>query len=92
MAEYKKMGWTSKVSPDPGPVEGIDNLPNPIGINRKALRDAEERSEKTPMGGGPNNGDNPSIADSINFASGTDVRSYEQRGPSNPAAPGKPGA
>jgi len=94
--------WTSKVSPDPGPVEGVDNLPIPAGTNRKALRQAEEDSEATPGAMGvpmssdgysPScNGDNPNVSSKIDFANGTDQRNFEQRGPKSNPFPGKVGA
>jgi hypothetical protein len=92
--------WVSKVSPDPSPVEGVDNLPLPMGVNRKALRDAEESSEATPgamgnpipgIGDRDCNGDNPTIAGISAFANGKDVRSYGPS-PSAPPTPAKPGA
>lgn len=95
MMSKQQPKWTSKVSPDPSPVEGVDNLPIPAGTNRAAVRDAEQCSEATPgaMGnrGNEANGDNPSIPDVSGFATGKDVRSYGSSPSSNPT-PGKVGA
>jgi hypothetical protein len=95
--------WVSKVAPDPGPVGGVDNLPNPIGVDMKLLGEREAASEATPGAvGNPDtykgysrdcNGDNPKIADSIDFASGKDQRNRVGVGmANNPDAPGKVGA
>jgi hypothetical protein len=92
--------WVGKTAPDPSPVEGVDNLPLPMGVNRKAVRDAETASEGTPgamgvpmTGAGDRDcmGDNPKIADVAGFATGQDVRSYGSSPSSNPT-PDKPGA
>lgn len=93
--------WTSKVAPEPGPVDGVDNLPLPMGVNMEAMRDAERMSEMTPGAmGNPMtsaqyarecNGDNPSIADVSGFANGKDVRSFGSSPKSNPS-PAMPGA
>lgn len=61
--------WTSKAAPDPSPVEGVDNLPLPMGVNRWAVQQAERDSEATPAGmDAKANGDNPAVADKIDFA------------------------
>lgn len=84
----------SKVAPDPGPIEGIDNLPNPIGVNMTAVADAEKFPGHGAVSGEmsmkPNNGDNPSIADAP-FANGKDHRNHEGGSRSDPT-PAKPGA
>ncbi len=102
MSKRLPPNWTSKAAPPPGtasesPVEGVDNLPLPAGTNRWAVRLAEAASEAIGMDamgikGNEANGDNPKIADSIDFATGKDVREYAG-GPSGSAdAPGKVGA
>lgn len=88
--------WVSKQAPEPSPVEGVDVLPLPMGVNRQAVRDAEQRSEATPGAMGSDwsardvQGDNPSIKDT-GLNSGSDVRSYGSSPSSNPT-PGKVGA
>lgn len=97
--------WTSKQAPPPGadspsPVEGVDNLPLPMGVNRAAVRDAEQRSEATPGAmGNPMtsaqykrecNGDNPSIKDT-GLNSGSDRRVFNST-PSSDPSPAMPGA
>lgn len=90
--------WVSKAAPDSGMPDGVDNLPIPAGTIRSGVKQAESDSEATPGAMGQKNGsvdcdgDNPKIADSINFASGKDGRNFEG-GPSgsNPA-PGVIGA
>jgi hypothetical protein len=86
--------WTSMTAPDPSPVEGVDNLPLPMGVNRLAVRQAEQSSEATPAEMNPKaNGDNPSIADVSAFASGKDLRCFDGMGSkgANPT-PDMPGA
>jgi len=102
--------WVSKAAPamsqdegDEGnsPVEGVDVLPLPMGVNREAVQQAEQSSEATPgaMGnpmtstqyGRECNGDNPPIKDVGSFANGADVRSYGSS-PSSEPTPAKPGA
>jgi hypothetical protein len=84
----------SKVAPDPGPLPGIDNLPNPIGINMKAVAQAEEMPGHGAVSGEmsmkPNDGDNPSIGDAP-FANGKDHRAFPQTGGADPS-PAMPGA
>jgi len=89
--------WVSKAAPPPGqvspsPVEGVDNLPLPMGVNRWAVEQAEMASEATPgaMNPSKNDGDNPSIADT-GLQSGPDVRSFGSSPKSNPT-PAMPGA
>lgn len=88
--------WTSKVAAD-SPVDGIDPLPIPIGVNMTAVKKAEQASENVPGAMGQENGyakcdgDNPKIADSIAFANGKDVRSFGSSPKSNPT-PSMPGA
>lgn len=88
--------WISKVPTD-SPIEGIDPLPNPIGVNMTAVKSAEQTSESTPGAMGQKNGyrecdgDNPKIADTISFANGKDMRSFGSSPKSNPT-PSMPGA
>lgn len=92
--------WVSKQAPEPSPVEGVDVLPLPMGVNRKAVGQAEAASEATPGAMGVPmtssqydrtcNGDNPSIKDT-GLNSGSDVRSYGSS-PSSDPTPGKVGA
>src|SRR4029078_1671737 len=102
MADRKRPPrWQSKVAPHPGPVDGIDNLPIPIGVNMTAQKDAEQDSEATPGAlGNPMtsadyktecNGSNPKIADVSAFATGKDVRSFGAS-PKNDPTPSMPGA
>jgi hypothetical protein len=95
---------TSFVAPEPGPVDGVDNLPIPSGTNASAKRQREVESEATPGAmGNPMTykdytrdcqGDNPKIADGIDFATGKDVRSYDGAGSArgSDATPAMPGA
>jgi hypothetical protein len=104
---HKKLApkWVSMQAPPPGadspsPVEGVDNLPLPMGVNRQAVRQAEQDSEGTPGAmGNPMtsaqysrecNGDNPSIKDT-GLQSGADVRKFGSSPSSNPS-PAMPGA
>lgn len=90
--------WTSMVAPEPGPVEGVDNLPVPMGVNMGLKEKNEMESEATPGAMGVPmtsdgytaecNGDNPKIPDVSGFAMGKDMRSF---GASPSSAP-KPGA
>lgn len=78
----------------PSPIPGIDNLPNAIGINQSALKDANEFPGHGSLGVTntmkPNDGDQKDVA-MPTFANGTDVRSYRATGSSAPA-PSKVGA
>jgi len=90
----RKNPTTSKATP-PSPVEGVDRLPLPIGINMKALEQAEEMPghgaiSASSMSMKPNDGDNPSYGDAP-FANGTSDISHAG-GPSAAPAPGKVGA
>lgn len=91
MARKNPMG--SIAASDPGPVEGVDNLPLPIGVNRSGVKKADEASldvvERSPMS--PNNGGNRAPAADGHLDSGPDVRSYGSS-PSADPAPGKTGA
>lgn len=70
-----------------GVIDGVDPLPNAIGINHDALSEANAMPE---VDMSPNNGDNPTIADAP-FATGTDRRNHT--GGSNSApAPSRVGA
>lgn len=71
----------------PPPVDGVDNLPLPAGVNVGLKEKANEMPEVDMT---PNDGDNPKIG-SAPFANGKDVRSYGPS-PSSPPAPGKVGA
>lgn len=73
----------------PGPIDGIDALPNPIGVNQSLQADAAKMPEVIDMK--PNNGGNPVVPDVNAFASGKDVRCYGSSPTSNPT-PGKTGA
>jgi hypothetical protein len=84
----------SKVAPDPGPLPGIDNLPNPIGINMKAQAQAEEMPghgavSVSKMSMQTNDGDQKGAPDAP-FADGKDMREPDKRGGANPC-PAKPG-
>jgi len=85
---------TSKVAPDPGPLPGIDNLPNPIGINMKAQAQAEESPGHGAISGSmsmsPNDGDQKDVATPA-FATGKDNRNPDNRGGADPS-PAMPGA
>ena len=78
----------------PSPIPGIDNLPNAVGVNQSALKQANEFPShgalpyKTSMT--PNDGDQKDVATPA-FATGTDTRSYRKTGDS-PPAPAKVGA
>lgn len=96
MARNRKNPSTSRVAPDPGPIEGIDNLPNPIGVNMTAMKDAEKfpghgSVSASSMSMKTNNGDNPTIADAP-FANGKDRRHFEGGPSGTDATPAKPGA
>lgn len=84
---------TSRVAPDPGPLPGIDNLPNPIGVNMKAVAQAEEMPGHGAISGSmsmqPNDGDQKDVPDAP-FANGKDMREPDKRGGSNPT-PAMPG-
>ena len=92
--------WVSMAAPDPSPVEGVDNLPLPMGVNREAVQSAERESEATPGAMGVPmtsagysrecNGDNPS-APAGGLISGKDMRPTGPS-PSSDATPGMPGA
>jgi hypothetical protein len=88
-----KKGETSMVAPEPGPIDSIDNLPNPIGVNMTAVKQAEQFAKNVPNNlDKKNDGGNPSIADISAFASGKDGRNFGGAGSSNsdpsPAMPG----
>lgn len=83
----RKNPTMSKIAPDPGPIEGVDNLPMPMGVGMKSLASAEKMPEvnMTPNDGTQDNVPTPA------FANGMDCRHYSG-GPSSPSAPGKTGA
>jgi hypothetical protein len=89
--------WTSKVPTD-SPIDGIDPLPNPIGVNMTATRKAEQDSESIPGAMGQENGDvdcdgtNPKIADVSAFATGKDMRNRVSPGSKSDPTPAMPGA
>lgn len=94
MASQRKNPTMSKVAPDPGPLPGIDNLPNPIGVNMKAVEDAEAMPGHAalgvpPVSGATNDGDQKDVP-TPSFADGKDGRSFPKMGGSNPW-PAKPG-
>jgi hypothetical protein len=84
----------SKVAPDPGPLLGIDNLPNPIGVNMKAVAQAEEMPGHGAITGTvsmqKNDGDQKDVPDAP-FANGMDKRNPDNMGGADPT-PAKPGA
>ena len=89
--------WTSKVPVD-SPVEGIDPLPIPSGVNMTAVKDAEQFSESIPGAMGQENGDkdcdgtNPKIADVSGFATGKDMRNRVSSDAKSNPTPAMPGA
>lgn len=68
------------------PVEGIDNLPIPSGVNQTNL---EAANTMPAVGMTPNNGDQRDVATPA-FANGTDKRNPDNRGGSSPY-PAMPG-
>lgn len=84
----------SKATPNDQPVEGVERLPLPSGINQKAVEQAEEMPGHGAVSGSmsmkPNDGDNPPAVQAP-FANGKDMRSFEG-GPRSAPAPAKPGA
>lgn len=83
----RKNPTISKSSVNLPPVfPGIDNLPNPIGVNAAALEKANDMPDVSMK---TNDGDNPSYSDAP-FANGKDNREHGSGG-ANPT-PAKPGA
>jgi len=89
----RKNPTMSKVAPAPGPIDGIDNLPNPIGVNMKAMAQAEEMPGHGAVAGtqsfSPNDGDQKDVP-TPSFANGVDGRNPDKSGGANPwpAMPG----
>jgi hypothetical protein len=71
----------------PAPVDGVDNLPLPSGVNVAAKEQANEMPE---VNMSTNDGDNPKAVQAP-FANGTDQRSKRPTPTSSPT-PAMPGA
>ena len=85
----------SKGTPNDMPVEGVERLPLPMGVNIKAVEQAEEMPGHGALGASnsmkKNDGDNPSIGDAP-FANGKDVRVFSGGPSGQDPTPAKPGA
>ena len=76
----RKNPTMSKATPNDQPVEGMERLPIAVGVNIKAVEQAEVMPE---VNMSPNDGDNPTIADAP-FANGKDTRRFEATARANP--------
>lgn len=72
----------------PGVLDGIDPLPNPMGINQKALSDANKMPEVDMT---PKNGAGPNIGTPA-FATGKDLRNRQGSDRKSDPTPAMPGA